>query len=73
MALTQKSGAPRFGERGSGAGGRNNFTLARSGYGGSLNRLHACAIRGGGSFAAPLGHALSTETTTNQQRRKKSK
>jgi len=27
--------------------------------------LHACAAEGGGSFAAPLGHALSDEKTVN--------
>ena len=28
---------------------------------GSLNRSHCCAAGGGGSFAAPTGHALSDE------------
>jgi hypothetical protein len=32
---------------------------ARLHSGGSLNRSHACAAGGGGSFAAPTGHALS--------------
>ena len=45
--------------RGGGAGGRHKTALARLHSGGSLNRSHAYAAEGGGSFAAPLGHALS--------------
>jgi len=40
-----------------GAGGRNQKALARLHSGGSLNRSHAFAAEGGGSSAAPTGHA----------------
>jgi hypothetical protein len=43
--------------------------LARLHSGGSLNRSHACAAEGGGSFAAPTGHALSIEKADKQIRR----
>jgi hypothetical protein len=54
-AQQTKAGAPRFGERGRRGGRKTKTALARLHSGGSLNRSHAFAAEGGGSFAAPSG------------------
>jgi hypothetical protein len=61
MTFTQlaKRRAPRSRERGSGAGGRNQKALARL-HSRARYSLALLTAEGGGSFAAPTGHALSS-------------
>jgi hypothetical protein len=59
--LNEPERHPAKPRRGGGAGGRNQKALARLHSARSLNRSQGCAAEGGGSFAAPTGHALSVD------------